>query len=133
MSRNIRRKCHFYITCINKHHIVIIVIQGGADRDIPPVANYAMKRHITVIVRMKENVTPLHEQRNARGLDVHPDHGIRTLYVNSSIILNPFNGDKLRVSPDSYVCKCPFVIKLNLSGRQIETDVFICFIFIKGL
>ena len=82
---------------------------------------------------MKENVTAFHEQGNARGLDVHPDHGIRTLYINSGIILNPFNSDKLRVSPDSYVCKCPFIIKFNLPGRQVETDVFICFIFIKDL
>lgn len=62
---------------------------------------------------------------------MHSDHSIWTLYINSSIILNPFNSDKLRVSPDSYVCKCPFVIKFNLPGRQVETDVFICFIFIR--
>src|SRR5699024_7270604 len=57
MSRNIRRKCHLYVTRIGKHHIVIIVIQGGADGYVPPVAHYATKRYITVIVRMKENVT----------------------------------------------------------------------------
>ena len=61
MSRNIRRKCHFYIARINKHHIIIIVIQGSADGYVPPVANYATKRNIAVIVRMKENVTSLHE------------------------------------------------------------------------
>ena len=81
---------------------------------------------------MKENVTPLHEQRNAQGLDVHPDHGIRTLYVNSGIIRYPFDCDKFRVPSDFYTCKCPFVIKLNLSGRQLETNVFICFILIKS-
>ena len=131
MSRNIRRKCHFYITRINKHHIVIIVIQGSADGYVPPVPHYAMKRHITVIVRMKENVTPLHEQRNAQGLDVHPDNGIRTLYVNSGIIRYPFDCDKFRISLNSYICSCPFVIKLNLPGKQFEAYVSICCILIK--
>ena len=81
---------------------------------------------------MKENVTTFHEQRNARGLDVHPEHDIRTLYVNSGIIRYPFDCDKFRVPSDFYTCKCPFVIKLNLSGRQLETNVFICFILIKS-
>ena len=65
---------------------------------------------------MKENVTSLHEQGNARGLDMHPEHGVRTLYVNSGIILNPFDCDKLRVSPEFYACERPVVIKLNLPG-----------------
>ena len=53
------------------------------------------------------------------------------LIINSGIIRYPFDCDKFRISLNSYICSCPFVIKLNLPGKQFEAYVSICCILIK--
>ena len=53
------------------------------------------------------------------------------LIINSGIIRYPFDCDKFRISLNSYICSCPFIIKLNLPGKQFEAYVSICCILIK--